>query len=135
MPSNDGKFEVDVSMLFDLKGLKAGFKAAAEHALRAIAERLLSDSRIFVPVLTGALKDSGHVEIMPTLNEAISAFRVVYDVSYAERQHEVEYRHPSLGFFGAAKYLEKPLTLFGEFYINLYTFEFDEYVRLHGLEP
>ena len=135
MADLSGQFKVDVNLLFDLKGLKKGFMAAAEAAMRAVAERLLSDSRIYVPVLTGALKDSGRVEVMPSFGEAVTAFRVVYDTGYAEKQHEVEYRHPSLGFFGAAKYLEKPLTMFGEFYIQLYTFEFNEYVRLHGLEP
>ena len=74
-----GQFKVDVNLLFDLKGLKKGFMAAAEAAMRAVAERLLSDSRIYVPVLTGALKDSGRVEVMPSFGEAVTAFRVVYD--------------------------------------------------------
>lgn len=133
MPDTSGKFEIDVKTLFNLDELKKGFEEAAEYALEKVAERLLADSRIYVPVLTGALKSSGHVEKMPTTDDAVKSFRVIYDMSYAEKQHEEEFRHPSLGFFGAAKYLEKPLDLFREFYIELYTFEFNEYVERHGL--
>lgn len=129
----EGSFSVAVAQNFPKQALKQGFKKATAYALERVAERLLADSRLYVPVLTGALKDSGHVEVIPTFDDALEFVRVVYPLDYAEKQHEGDYRHPSLGFKGPAKYLEKPLTLYGQFYLNLFTFEFDEYVEKNGL--
>lgn len=129
----EGEFRININKNFDLKGLREGFALAAQAALKQVAERLLADSRIFVPVLTGQLKDSGYVEQLPTLSAAVVKLQAVYSMPYAEKQHEVEYRHPSLGFFGAALYLEKPLQLFGEFYKELYLFEFNDFVKRNGL--
>lgn len=131
--ADEGTFTLKITENFPVKKLKAGFVAAAEFALHQIAERLLSDSRLFVPVLTGALKDSGKVEEMPSFGDAVKIVQVTYDLHYAEKQHEEEFRHPSLGFFGAARYLTKPLELFGDFYLQLYTFEFERYVAQNGL--
>lgn len=129
----EGSFSIDVSKKFSVREIKQGFADATQYALMRVAERLLSDSRQFVPVLTGALKDSGTVEIMPKIDDAFEMVRVTYPLDYAETQHEDEYRHPSLGMFGAAKYLAKPLEQFGSFYLELFTFEFDEYVERNGL--
>lgn len=129
----EGSFSVAVAKEFPKAALKRGFSAATQFALLRVADRLLADSRMFVPVLTGALKDSGFVELLPTFDEAFHFVRVVYPLEYAETQHEDEWRHPSLGFYGAAKYLSKPMELYGSFYLELFTFEFDEYVEKHGL--
>lgn len=129
----EGSFSVNVTKKFPLRALKVGFAAATDYALKRVAERLLSDSRQFVPVLTGALKDSGFVEVMPDVDLAFSMVKVIYPLPYAETQHEDEYRHPSLGFRGAAKYLQRPLDLFADFYFELFAFEFDEYVEKNGL--
>ncbi len=131
--ADEGTFTLSITENFPAKKLKKGMTAAAEFALRQVAERLLSDSRIFVPVLTGALKDSGRIEEQPSFGDAVKAIRVLYDLRYAEKQHEDEFRHPSLGFFGAAKYLTKPLELFGDFYLQLYVFEFERFVAQNGL--
>lgn len=129
----EGSFSLDVSKKFPVRKLKQGFADATQYALMRVAERLLADSRQYVPVLTGALKDSGTVEVMPKIDDAFEMVRVTYPLDYAETQHEDEYRHPSLGFYGAAKYLAKPLEQFGAFYLELFTFEFDEYVERNGL--
>lgn len=131
--ASEGTFSLNITENFPAKKLKKGFQAAAEFALHQVAERLLSDSRIFVPVLTGALKDSGKIVEQPSFGDAVEAVRVTYDLRYAEKQHEEEFRHPSLGFFGAAKYLTKPLEQFGDFYLRLYTFEFERFVAQNGL--
>lgn len=129
----EGSISVELNKKFPLRALKVGFAAATDYALKRVAERLLADSRQFVPVLTGQLKDSGYVEVMPDIDLAFSMVRVIYPLPYAETQHEDEYRHPSLGFYGAAKYLQKPLDLFRAFYYELFAFEFDEYVEKNGL--
>lgn len=97
----------------------------AEEALEIVAQELLKDSRLFVPVLTGALHDSGYVEVMPTLSEARRVVRVIYPLSYAFKQHEIPYWHPSLGFYGAAKFLEIPLQRFASFYFALFAAEYE----------
>jgi len=132
MPTAEGAFSVSVNANVKVKGLKNRLAAGAEFALKRVAERLLVDSQAFVPVLTGALKDSGTIEVQPTLRQAVSIVRVLYPIDYAERQHEVPYNHPSLGFYGAAKYLQKPLELFGNFYQRLFAFEMERYIELRG---
>lgn len=129
----EGEFSITLNSHFVKKDVRKAFTKATEHALLKVAERLLSDSRVYVPVLTGALKASGHIEELPTLENATKLIRVIYNLDYAEKQHENEYRHPSLGFYGAAKYLQKPLTLYGAYYMELFTFEFDAYASEHGL--
>lgn len=129
----EGSFSLVVNKKFPLRNIKAGFSEAVRYALTRVAERLLADSRQYVPVLTGALKDSGTVEIMPKIDDAFEMVRLSYPLDYAETQHEDEYRHPSLGFYGAAKYLAKPLEQYGAFYFELFTFEFDEFVERNGL--
>lgn len=124
-----------VNPLFDFGDLKEGFRKAASFALEKVAERLLSDSRLFVPVLTGQLRDSARVEQFPTMFDAVVEFRVRYSMPYAKTQHEDQYNHPSLGFYGAARYLAKPLELFGDFYLRLYQFEFRAYAKKQGLLP
>ena len=110
-----GTFSVRYKPDIPVRKLKLGAQAAMEYALIKVAERLLSDSRIYVPVLTGALKDSGRVELIPTLDDAVRYVQVTYNTDYAEKQHELPFRHPSLGYYGAAKYLTKPLEAFGPF--------------------
>lgn len=128
-----GTFSVRYKPDIQVRKLKRGMQAATEFALIKVAERLLADSRIYVPVLTGALKDSGKVELIPTLDDAVRYVQVTYNTDYAERQHEIPYRHPSLGFYGAAKYLTKPLEAYGPFYLDLFVLEFDSYVDENGL--
>lgn len=128
----EGAFSVTIKNQLKIPELKKRLTAASEYALVQVANRLLADSRAFVPVLTGDLKDSGRVETMPTSDEAFRVIRVIYDMSYAEKQHEGDYWHPSLGYFGAAKYLAKPLELFGAYYIQLFEFEFKRHVEMGG---
>lgn len=107
---------------------------AAQHAIRVVAEELLRDSKLYVPVLTGALKDSGRVEEVPTLDDAVRVARVIYgnaDVLYARIQHEKPFNHPSLGFFGPAKFLEEPLIKNAEFYVLLLVAEYELYLTQH----
>lgn len=133
MPITEGTFSMKFTPEIPVRKLKRGLQEAMEYALLKVAHRLLADSRIYVPVLTGALKDSGKVELIPTLTDAVRYVQVTYNTDYAEKQHERPYRHPSLGFYGAAKYLAKPLEAYGPFYMQLFTLEFDSYVEEHGL--
>lgn len=128
-----GTFSVRFKPDIPVRRVKRGAQQAMEYALVKVAERLLADSRIYVPVLTGALKDSGKVELIPTLDQAVRYVQVTYNTDYAERQHEIPYRHPSLGFYGAAKYLTKPLEAYGPFYLELFVLEFNSYVEENGL--
>lgn len=105
---------------------------AIDHALEVVAKQLLRDSRLFVPVLTGRLRDSGRTESTPTVSDAVRAFQVVYgseQVKYAFKQHEGFYRHPSLGFTGRARYLAKPLEKNYRFYQILFAAEYEVALR------
>jgi len=114
------------SFLRNMQTLSRDMRTAVTHALSVVARELLQDARLYVPVLTGRLRDSGRVENMPTMSDAVVAFNVVYggdQIDYAIRQHEVPFNHPSLGFFGPAQYLEKPLRQNYQFYLALFTVE------------
>ena len=107
-----------------LDDLSDRLKSAASAAMRAVAEALLADSRAFVPVLSGKLLDSGRIEEIPNLDTGIVYYRIVYGndvVEYARTQHDDPYNHPSLGFFGRARYLAKPMELNGRYYTELAT--------------
>ena len=109
--------------------MKDAIRAAAQAAWEEVAQEVLRDSFVFVPVLSGDLLRSGRIEVTHT-GFALQSVRisVVYGgnaIGYAETQHEDPYNHPSLGFFGAAKYLERPWTLNAVFYQELWKFAFD----------
>ena len=125
MVDKAGTIALDLSAAFDGERLKGAFVKAAEAALLAVAEALLTDAYAFVPVLTGALRDNGRVERVPPPDpkDVVDVIRVVYDLPYAAVQHERHYRHPSLGFTGRALYLQKPFELNGRFYVALFEFE------------
>ena len=101
---------------------------AAYSAQLIVARELLKDAKLFVPVLTGALKDSGRVEPLPVYDDTLRVVRVIFgsaQVVYAAIQHEnPDYWHPSLGFHGATKFLEKPLRQNREFYLYLFLAEY-----------
>lgn len=102
--------------------LKRHVPEATEAALLAVASQLLEDSKAYVPVLTGALKKSAKVQYAISMSTAIRAAEVVYgsaDVVYAAIQHDGDFNHPSLGFKGPAKYLERPLRTNYLYYMEL----------------
>ena len=105
---------------------------AASHAQRVVAHELLRDAALYTPVLTGALRDSGRVEDVPTFDQSVMAVRVVFgsfEVIYARIQHEKPFNHPSLGFYGAAKFLERPLLHNYAFYQQLFLVEYELAMR------
>lgn len=109
-----------------LKLFREASREAMEQALNVVAQELLRDARLYVPVLTGQLRLSGRVEDVPTYDQALTVVRVRFGglgVPYAAIQHEKPFWHPSLGFYGPAKYLEKPLEENFEFYQNLFVAE------------
>lgn len=120
-----------IALTFDLdlqvEDVRRRFKSAVKGAQGVVARALLADAYAYVPVLSGALRDSGRVEHIPTLDDSIVWTRVVFgsnpDVLYAEYQHEEDLRHPSLGFKGRAKYLQKPFDANSRFYLALYELE------------
>jgi len=140
MPDIQGSFSIDFDTS-DFRGLVGHIRRfsleAADYALLVVANELLRDAQLYVPVLSGRLRDSGRVEDMPEPEGAhIRRVRVVYgnaDVMYAWIQHEVPYNHPSLGLYGPAKYLETPLMMNHNFYMSLFAVEYDLYLsRSYG---
>lgn len=130
MPREDGTFEITFnaeSMSGLLSELQGAFIEAIDRALIVVAEQLLKDSKLYVPVLTGQLRDSGRTHDLPDPPKGFERrVQVIYgdaDVIYAWIQHETPFNHPSLGFFGPAKYLEKPLTLNAAYYEQLFIAE------------
>lgn len=87
---------------FDVSDAMSGFGKLRDKIIKAIekgieltAEQLLRDARPYVPMLTGALRDSGRVEKLKRL-----AYRLIWDAAnpingfvYAERQHEEVFQH------------------------------------------
>lgn len=114
----EGTLKLDISVDFDGNVVTDAIQDAAFRGIRRVAEALLADAWAYVPVLTGALRDSGHIEEFRA-NGPDLVVQVVYDLVYAIRQHEEEFNHPSLGFFGAAKYLQKPWEANQPFYAAL----------------
>lgn len=126
-----GTISVNISLESFSSNVKQELQNAAEQALVEVAHALLADSRAFVPVLSGALIDSGRVEVVPSLLDAINVVRVVYGnegVPYAIRQHEEPFRHPSLGFTGRALYLARPFELNARFYQELFAISFRRFL-------
>jgi len=112
-PLAQGSFALLVNVKDFTTDVKDTLRKAVLEALKTVAEALLSDSRAYVPVLTGDLLRSGRVEVIRHHKRfGTDQVRVVYGreqvIIYAETQHEDPYNHPSLGFFGAAKYLTQP---------------------------
>jgi len=127
-----GYVAMDIRNAVSIQSIKDRLAKAVVHAQIAVARRIQSDSQAFVPVLTGRLKDSSSIQVLPTISKALSIVRVVYDTPYAERQHNVPYNHPSLGFFGAAKYLSAPLEQNSSYYQALFELEVERYLRFDG---
>lgn len=123
-----GSFEFNVNTQLARRDLRQYGKLipeAVQKALRAVADALLRDAYLYVPVLSGALRDSGRVqELVDGSRHVAQVVFGNFDVVYAEIQHEVEFNHPGLGFFGAAKYLEKPFINNYEFYRILFVTEY-----------
>ncbi len=106
--------------------IRGALISAINGAFVVVANALLEDSRPYVPVLTGALQDSGRLEAVKGFLDQTDIVKVVYGsaaVNYAYRQHEEPFNHPSLGFYGAAQYLQLPYTLNRGFYAELFRFE------------
>lgn len=122
-----GQFSITISTSLGSAGFKKKLVAACVEAWKVVAERLLQDAAVFVPILTGDLLRSGRVEVFPGVGKnGVPTVSVVFGsdfVDYAETQHEDPYNHPSLGFFGAAKYLERPLAINEPFYRLLFQSE------------
>lgn len=110
-----------------LTSFREGSLRAVQQAQLVVARELLKDAKLFVPVLTGALKDSGRVEDVPSYSDAVEAVQVIFgsaDVVYAAIQHDHPFWHPSLGFHGAARFLAQPLEINGQFYLRLFLAEY-----------
>lgn len=134
MPSTPGPIKVKIRDHLNVPRVKEKLTDGVRRATLAVANQLLQDTQPFVPVLTGALKDSG--EVRPDIGPRIDAdIKVVlaYTTKYAAKQHEGNYNHPSLGFKGAAKYITRPLEMFLPFYQAVYLFELERHTKLRGI--
>lgn len=81
--------------------------AALTAAETAAAQHILAKSQELVPVDTGALKASGHVEHDGTSAAIVYDAVAPDDYAYGIRQHEdLSLNHPH---GGQAKYLEQPM--------------------------
>ncbi len=122
-----GTIALTLSSDTHLNDVKVAIRAAVRTAQLRVAQQLLADSRAFVPILSGALIDSGRIEVIPPItDDGMEVVRVVYgstEVVYAEIQHDEPFHHPSLGFFGRALYLRKPYDLNKRYYYELFVLE------------
>lgn len=102
-----GGFTMTVTGIDELLGQLANMSGAGQRAgqkgLEESAKDMLETSKDLVPVDTGALQASGHVEV-----SGDGDVRIVYDEDYAAIVHEkMKLKHPS----GQAKYLEDAVNL------------------------
>lgn len=67
---------MDVIVTFDRESVLANLKTPLETAHKRLAQRVLADSNIFIPVDTGALRASGYVD---------GECSVIWPKDYAER--------------------------------------------------
>ncbi len=120
------RIEIDASQFVEaLSIFRSGvFTRAVDQALEVVGYAIWRDSLLFVPVLTGALRDSAHLEFtrLPT-RRSVSLVYGDARIVYAWIQHEKEFWHPSLGYYGAAKYLTRPLIENADYYQALFTAE------------
>jgi hypothetical protein len=127
------KVRFDVSHFNDsAKEFASTNRAALDQALLSVGSAILRDAKLYVPILTGALKDSGKVSLDIWSNSS-QGVRISFgsaDVVYAQIQHDKEFWHPSLGFYGAAKYVSKPLMANMYFYTWMFMFELKRWNRL-----
>ena len=99
---------MDVSIRWNGGRINAGIRAGAQMGLNRAAEHLLTESKVIIPVDTGDLRRSGHVQ--ETRGIELSAW-VVYNVAYAVTVHEgvamnfSKVKNP----LAQAKFLETPL--------------------------
>ena len=96
-------------VLKNLKQIEANTPQAAGAALFRRGEAIMTDSKQnYVPVDTGALRGSGHVQL-PVVNGNEVTVTLAYGgvaEAYAIPQHErLDYNHT----VGGPKYLERPL--------------------------
>ena len=95
---------------FNIEGLKEVYKnlditeeeiiKAALKGQKLLAQNILGESQKIVPVDTGTLKRSGHIETKDNITT------ISYNTPYALKQHEdPTLNHPN---GGEAKYLERP---------------------------
>lgn len=75
--------------------VKGALKSAVYAGIKRAAMVLLQDCRPYIPMLTGALRDSGHVEQLTNY-----AVKIVWDAAnplngfiYAEKQYEEVLQH------------------------------------------
>lgn len=86
----------------NIKALNRKIQSATSEGLSMAGYELLTDSRVLVPVDTGAMIQSGAVK-----RKAKYRIEVGYYTDYALKQHEIlYYRHPK---GGQAKFLTTPL--------------------------
>ena len=124
----EGEISIDLTLKAQVEQVRQRFLRAVQASQEVVARALLADALSYVPVLTGALIDTGRVEHIPTFDDTLVFTRVVFgsnEVVYAERQHEEVFNHPQLGFRGRAKYLERPFTANIDFYYALYELELE----------
>ena len=115
---SEGKFKIKITfdpqdVLNKMKLLRTNFEQAIVLSIEKTAEVLLRDCRPYIPMLTGRLRDSGHVEdFKRALNNY--AFKVVWDAAnpatsyiYAAKQHDEILQHVDGRY--AAKWVDNVL--------------------------
>lgn len=120
MPKYTFNIFIDPSdALNGLGKLKDGAIRAIEAGIEKAAKELLKDCRPYVPMLTGALRDSGRVEDLENL-----AFRLIWDAAnpannyvYARKQYEEVLQHVDGRY--AARWVEKVFRANPLRYLNL----------------
>lgn len=115
------KFQISFdgsNALAGIRKLRSSFDRAIHESIKETARLVLKDSRPFIPLLTGRLRDSGRVEELERYT-----FKLIWDAAnpksnfiYAEVQYKKVLNHIDGRY--AAKWVEKTFNSNRQFYVN-----------------
>lgn len=110
--------------LSNIKQIKDNAVRVIIASLKSAANALLKDSRKYVPIDTGQLRDSGRVE-----EESLLAMRLIWDAAsekgfiYAQKQYSEVLNHIDGRY--AAKWVEKAFNENQQKYLNIFFLSFN----------
>lgn len=134
--SNDLQIRITndiTNVIGNLKKSRNALKIGLQETIDKVAEILLKDCRPYIPMLTGALRDSGHVQFLFESLKRYAA-KLIWDVvdpqsnfRYAEIQYFEVLQHVDGKY--AAKWVEKTLARNPDRYASLVARYFKIWLR------